>query len=219
MKNNKILYGLIGIVALVIVDVIIYLCVKEFTVAKWINIAGLNLSIIIFWAAGIMPDDGNKRFLANTRLSIVTIYSVLTFIISALFILIGIQNITLSIIVQIILLGVFIIFMATNTMANNDSININNVDKTNYNKILDMTKRIELIMNMIDNKDMYKKIEKTYDMVKNAKITLSGDSTQIDNDIMQAIGVLDANVQNKNIDMIDEQLNKINNLINRRNQM
>lgn len=219
MKNNKVLYGIIGIVALAIVNVVVFLSLKEYTTARWINIAGLNLSIIVFWAAGIITGDKSEKFLGYARFPIVAVYSVLTFIISALFILINVKSVTLSVIVQVILLGSFAIVMCTNTMANNASKNITNIDKANYNKVTDMAKRIELIMQSVDDREVYKKIEKAYDSVKNANVTLQEDSTQIDNDIMQAIGVLEVAVQSKNYDMAEEQVSKINNLIARRNQM
>ena len=219
MKNNKVLYGIIGIVALAIVNVVVFLSLKEYTTARWINIAGLNLSIIVFWGAGIITGDKSEKFLGYARFPIVAVYSVLTFIISALFILINVKSVTLSVIVQVILLGLFAIVMCTNTMANNVSRNITNIDKANYYKVNDMAKRIELIMQSVDDREVYKKIEKAYDSVKNANVTLQEDSTQIDNDIMQSIGVLEVAVQNKNTDMAEEQINKINNLIARRNQM
>lgn len=219
MKNNKVLYGIIGIVALAIVNVVVFLSLKEYTTARWINIAGLNLSIIVFWAAGIITGDKSEKFLGYARFPIVAVYSVLTFIISALFILINVKSVTLSVIVQVILLGLFAIVMCTNTMANNASKNITNIDKANYNKVTDMAKRIELIMQSVDDREVYKRIEKAYDSVKNANVTLQEDSTQIDNDIMQAIGVLEVAVQSKNYDMAEEQVSKINNLIARRNQM
>ena len=219
MKNNKVLYGIIGIVALAIVNVVVFLSLKEYTTARWINIAGLNLTIIVFWGAGIITGDKSEKFLGYARFPIVAVYSVLTFIISALFILINVKSVTLSVIVQVILLGLFAIVMCTNTMANNASKNITNIDKANYNKVTDMAKRIELIMQSVDDREVYKKIEKAYDSVKNANVTLQEDSTQIDNDIMQAIGVLEVAVQSKNYDMTEEQVSKINNLIARRNQM
>ena len=219
MKNNKVLYGIIGIVALAIVNVVVFLSLKEYTTARWINIAGLNLSIIVFWGAGIITGDKSEKFLGYARFPIVAVYSVLTFIISALFILINVKSVTLSVIVQVILLGLFAIVMCTNTMANNASKNITNIDKANYNKVTDMAKRIELIMQSVDDREFYKKIEKAYDSVKNANVTLQGDSTQIDNEIMQAIGVLEVVAQNKNYDMTEEQVNKINNLVAKRNQI
>lgn len=219
MKNNKVLYGIIGIISLAVVNIILFLCLKEYTTSRWINIIGLNLSIIIFWLAGIITGDENEKFLGYTRFPIVMTYSVLTFIISALFILINVNNNVLSIVVQIILLGIFVIVMCINTMANNVSRNVTNKDKANYNKISDMSKRIELIMHSVDNKEMYKKIEKAYDSLKNANLTLQEDSTQIDNDIMQAIGALEVAVQNNNYDMLEEQTKRIDNLVTKRNLM
>ena len=219
MKNNKILYGIIGIVALAMINLIIYISIKEYTIARWINIAGLNLSVIIFWGSGIVTSNRDEKFIEYFRLPIVLAYSSITFLLSIIFIIIGIKSIQVSLTMQIILLCIFIIAITINKMANNVSIEISRENKSSYNKIAEMTKKIEQIMNNIDDRDVYKKVEKMYDSVKNAKLTLSADSTQIDNDIIRDIGKLELNIQNKQYNIIDEQLTQINNYILKRNQM
>lgn len=219
MKNNKILYGIIGIVALAMINLIIYISIKEYTIARWINIAGLNLSVIIFWGSGIVTSNRDEKFIEYFRLPIVLAYSSITFLLSIIFIIIGIKSIQVSLTMQIILLCIFIIAITINKMANNVSIEISRENKSSYNKIAEMTKKIEQIMNNIDDRDVYKKVEKMYDSVKNAKLTLSADSTQIDNDIIREIGKLELNIQNKQYNIIDEQLTQINNYILKRNQM
>ena len=219
MKNNKILYAIIGIVALAMINVIIYISIKEYTIARWINIAGLNLSVIIFWGSGIVTSNRDEKFIEYFRLPIVLAYSSITFLLSIIFIIIGIKSIQVSLTMQIILLCIFIIAITINKMANNVSVEISRENKSSYNKIAEMTKKIEQIMNNIDDRDVYKKVEKMYDSVKNAKLTLSADSTQIDNDIIREIGKLELNIQNKQYNIIDEQLTQINNYILKRNQM
>ena len=219
MKNNKILYAIIGIVALAMINVIIYISIKEYTTARWINIAGLNLSVIIFWGSGIVTSNRDEKFIEYFRLPIVLAYSSITFLLSIIFIIIGIKSIQVSLTMQIILLCIFIIAITINKMANNVSIEISRENKSSYNKIAEMTKKIEQIMNNIDDRDVYKKVEKMYDSVTNAKLTLSADSTQIDNDIIREIGKLELNIQNKQYNIIDEQLTQINNYILKRNQM
>lgn len=219
MKNNKILYAIIGIVALAMINVIIYISIKEYTIARWINIAGLNLSVIIFLGAGIVTSNRDEKFIEYFRLPIVLAYSSITFLLSIIFIIIGIKSIQVSLTMQIILLCIFIIAITINKMANNVSIEISRENKSSYNKIAEMTKKIEQIMNNIDDRNVYKKVEKMYDSVKNAKLTLSADSTQIDNDIIREIGKLELNIQNKQYNIIDEQLTQINNYILKRNQM
>lgn len=219
MKNNKILYAIIGIVALAMINVIIYISIKEYTIARWINIAGLNLSVIIFWGSGIVTSNRDEKFIEYFRLPIVLAYSSITFLLSIIFIIIGIKSIQVSLTMQIILLCIFIIAITINKMANNVSVEISRENKSSYNKIAEMTKKIEQIMNNIDDRNVYKKVEKMYDSVKNAKLTLSADSTQIDNDIIREIGKLELNIQNKQYNIIDEQLTQINNYILKRNQM
>ena len=65
----------------------------------------------------------------------------------------------------------------------------------------------------------YKKVEKAYDDVRNSKININEDTTQIDNDIIQAIAIIEYNIKNGNVKLVDEQVNKIHNLVISRNQM
>ena len=62
MKNNKVLYGIIGAVLLIVVDLIVFLSLKTYTAARWINIVGLNLSIIVLWGASIVFGKKETHF-------------------------------------------------------------------------------------------------------------------------------------------------------------
>ena len=219
MKNNKVLYGIIGLVALVIVNLVVFISIKEFSTAIYINIAFLNISVLNLWFFSIMFGDKKEGFMNYTRLPMVSLYSVVTFILSALLVLINFQNVKVTIAIQVILLGIYIILLATNTMANNSARNSVAIDKNNYGKVNDMAKRLDLILKTVENREVYKKIEKAYDAVKNTKVTVNQDTTQVDNDILQSIGIIEYSVQNKNFDAIDEQVEKIKNAIIRRNEM
>lgn len=219
MKNNKVLYGIIGLVALVIVNLVVFISIKEFSTAIYINIAFLNISVLNLWFFSIMFGDKKEGFMNYTRLPMVSLYSVVTFILSALLVLINFQNVKVTIAIQVILLGIYVILFATNTMANNSARNSVAIDKNNYGKVNDMAKRLDLILKTVENREIYKKIEKAYDAVKNTKVTVNQDTTQVDNDILQSIGIIEYSVQNKNFDAIDEQVEKIKNAIIRRNEM
>ena len=219
MKNNKVLYGIIGLVALAIVNVVVFVSIKEYTTARWINIAFLNLSVIVLWFFSIMFGNKEEGFMNYSRLPIVSLYSGITFIVSALLIITNLQSVKATIVIQVILLGLFIIILATNTMANNSARASTVADKNNFSKVSDMTKRLDLILKTVEDRELYKKIEKAYDAVKNTRVTVKEDTTQIDNDILQAIGIIEYSVQNKNYEAIDEQVNKIKNAIIKRDAM
>lgn len=219
MKNNKVLYGIICLITLIIVNVVIFVSVKDFTIARLINIGFLNLSLIISLIFFVMVGKKETRFMNYFRFPIVGLYSTIAFIVSALFITFNLQNIAITIIVQIILLGIFIVIISLNTMANNTAKTSSQNDRIQYNKVEDMSRRLDFIIKTIDDRSIIKKLEKAYDDVKNSKLNILEDTTQIDNDILQSISIIEYNVQNKQYNSIDEQINKIHNLVIKRNMM
>lgn len=219
MKNNKILFGIIGIIALILVNVVVFVSVKDFTTARWINIGCLNLSVMVTLFFSIMFGKTEYKFMNYSRLPIVGSYSTITFIISTLFIICNLKNITITIVTQVILLGLFIIILASNTIANNSAETSLNEDKRKYNKVNDMCSRLDMILKTVTNKEVYKKIEKAYDDVKSSKVNINEDTTQVDNDILQAIAIIEYNIQNGAYNLLDVQVNKIHNLVIKRNQM
>lgn len=219
MKNNKVLFGIIGIVALIVVNVVVFTTVKDFSTARFINIGFLNLSVIIVLFFSIMFGKKEYQFMNYSRLPIVGIYFAVTFLISTLFIICNLKSVTVTIVIQIILIGLFIIAISSNTMANNSAEISLDKDKNNYSKVSDMSNRLNTILKSITDRDTYKKVEKAYDDVRNSKININEDTTQIDNDIVQAIAIIEYNIKNGNVKLVDEQVNKIHNLVISRNQM
>lgn len=219
MKNNKVLYGIICLVALIVTNVVVFVSVKDFTTARWINIGFLNLSIVISLIFSVMVGKKEYRFMNYSRFPIVALYSTITLIVSALFIAFNLKSVVVTIVVQIILLGLFIISISINTMSNNSAQETLKNDKQQFNKIDDMARRLETLLKTIDDRNLYKKIEKAYDDVKNSKLNIIEDTTQVDNDILQAISIIEYNVQNDNANSIDDQITQIHNLVIKRNMM
>ena len=219
MKNNKLLYCLIFIVSLLVTNTIVFVTNTEFTVAKWINIVFLNLAIIVLLLFSVMSDKKEYAFMSYFRLPIVATYSAITFILSALLIMFNMSNVTFTIVVQVLLLGLFVIAISLNTMSNNSAREDMQKDKTNYSKITDMSKKMEIILASIKDRDLYKKIEKAYDDIKNANVTTKSDTNQIDSELWQAIDMIQNNVQNSDTNVIDEQVSKIHDLTVQRNRM
>lgn len=49
MKNNKVVYSLILVVALLIINVVIFLSLQTYSASRILNIICLNVAIIILW--------------------------------------------------------------------------------------------------------------------------------------------------------------------------
>ncbi len=218
MKSNKFLYIIIGIVSLAIINLIFFLLIHEYTYSRYVNIAGANLSIIVLWLSGILnTKDESNVFLQYTKYPFVVGYSAITFIISILFILINKNNLNLSIVIQLILLGILIIFICFNKMANNSSIADNTHDKQNFAKIEDMSKSLYLILQEINDSKVYKKVEEAYDAIKNCKVNVKSEPIEIDNKLLHLIEKIQTNIDNNQISLVEENVKEIKSLINKRN--
>lgn len=219
MKNNKTLYGIIGVVILIVVNLILFLSLKDLSTARWINIIGLNLAIIIFWGASIITGSKETHFMQYSKFPIIIAYTAVTLIISAIFIFINLPSTTISIIVQVLLLAVFIIAMSINQMANNDSVEMAKKDNIKKDDIKSIAKELEIIMKTVDNRDLYKKLETAYDAINNAKINIHNDATLIDKEIMQSINEIEKHISTNNDSEIENEVSKIKKLILQRNEL
>lgn len=219
MKNNKVLFGIIGAIALAIVDLVVFTVIKNFTATRWINIVFLNFAVIVAWGSTFMLGNKENEYLNYSRLPIIAGYSGLAFALSVILLALNLKNVLFTIVPQLVLLGVFGVVFTTNTMTNNLVENSKNESKQNYSKIKDLANRLEVISKSVDDRNIAKKIEKAYDEVNSAKIKVEEDTTQVDNDILQSITMIEFYVQNKDFEKIDEQVNKIRSLVAKRNQM
>lgn len=218
MKSNKLLYSLVIIVALIVLNLIFFLTIKEYSVARYINIAGANLAIIVFFVAGIISSkDKNNEFLQYTKYPIVIIYSVITFIISILFILFHLKSVNISIVIQVILLAMLIIGVALVKMANNSIINNTNEQKKKTLKITEMSNQLYAFMQDTNSTKIYKILEEAYDEIKNCKINVTQDTSNIDSQIREMISKIKVDADKNDIDTLKVDVKEIRKLIGKRN--
>lgn len=126
MKKNRPLYILIGIVLLIIVNTVLYLSLNFYNTPRIINIVFLNVSIILYLLFTIISSEQGTAFFNYAKFPIVSLYTTLTFIISSLLIFFNTNSIKLVVIIQVILLGLFIILMCMDTIEKNNKDNLNN---------------------------------------------------------------------------------------------
>ena len=218
MKSNKLLYSLVIIVALIVLNLIFFFFLKEYSVARYINIAGANLAIIVFFVAGIISSkDKDNEFLQYTKYPIVIIYSVITFIISILFILFHLKSVNISIVIQVILLAMLIIGVALVKMANNSIINNTNEQKKKTLKITEMSNQLYAFMQDTSSTKIYKILEEAYDEIKNCKINVTQDTSNIDSQIREMISKMKVDADKNDIDTLKVDVKEIRKLIGKRN--
>lgn len=219
MKDNRIIKTLILVITLIGINLITFLTVNTYTTARVINIIFLNIAIIAFEIVILFNGKTKEnKFLNYSKIPLVSGYSVITFLVSFILMLINPVNLAITIVPHVIITGIFLILILTNQMADNST--EKSVDEMKY-KIMDtknFSNKLYTIMQGVQNRDLYRKIEKVYDASRSLKINIQSDSSYIDSEILKDIDELDKYVEENNIIEIDNCINRINkNFIKRNN--
>ena len=215
MKNNNILKIIITIILLAIIDSIVFLTVKEFDAARIINISVPNLVVICLLILSFKNNEGKYKFLEYSKITIIAIYTIITFILSITLIAVK-ANLTLTLISQILVTGISLILILTNQMSDNNI--IENTTKVNekVDNVKVITNKLKTILKLITDRDLYKKVEKVYDNARSLKVDVNN-SQDIDSEILTLIGMLDREIKMQHD--VTDLLNKINNKFIERNNL
>ena len=139
MKNNKVVYSLILVVALLIINVVIFLSLQTYSASRILNIICLNVAIIILWFfIFINLKEANNKYLNYTKIPIVLVYALLTIILSIILIIINPETVVSTVIIQVIIHGIFVISILTNKLADNttESLEKNQNNRVEYQNVL-----------------------------------------------------------------------------------
>ena len=215
MKNNNILKIIITVILLAIIDSIVFLTVKEFDAARIINISVLNLVVICLLILSFKNNEGKYKFLEYSKITIIAIYTIITFILSITLIAVK-ANLTLTLISQILVTGISLVLILTNQMSDNNI--IENTTKVNekVDNVKVITNKLKTILKLITDRDLYKKVEKVYDNARSLKVDVNN-SQDIDSEILTLIGMLDIEIKMQHD--VTDLLNKINNKFIERNNL
>ena len=215
MKNNNILKIIITIILLAIIDSIVFLTVKEFDAARIINISVLNLVVICLLILSFKNNEGKYKFLEYSKITIIAIYTIITFILSITLIAVK-ANLTLTLVSQILVTGISLVLILTNQMSDNNI--IENTTKVNekVDNVKVITNKLKTILKLITDRDLYKKVEKVYDNARSLKVDVNN-SQDIDSEILTLIGMLDREIKMQHD--VTDLLNKINNKFIERNNL
>ena len=219
MKNNKVLYGVICAILLVVVNLVVFISLQNYTAARWVNIVGLNLSIIILLVASIITGNKEIYFLKYSKFPIIISYFIITFIVSAILIIVNLESVTVSVVVQVILLALFASAMSVNKMTDNVSEESMKRDNNQKQDVKKLAKKLQMDMERVDDRDVYRKIESAYDAINNAKINITGNSSVIDEEIFNSIVKIEDLIASQNMNDIENETIRIKQLVTKRNEL
>lgn len=220
MKNNKVMSAIILISALIIVNVLIFMILQTYNASRIINIICLNISLVILWISIFTNFKNNDdKYINYFKLPIVIMYSIITIVASTLLIILNPNTVTSTIVIQILIHGIFAIILASNKMADNLTEKSLSTQKNKVDRTREISKQLSLILSEIDDDELFKKVEKIYDSSRSLKINTNIDSNEIDEKILNSIKSLKKAIEDNNLENVDNTLKDIKHNFLARNEL
>lgn len=176
----------------------------------WVAYAFIHISFVaIMLTAYVAMSSGKMTEITIPALSISVVYFFSTFVVGLFFIIASLESVKGCVVINVILLGLYLIVFLAIAMA--DDATSRNVETMQANRIYvkECTSNLKAIMERVNNKEIYKKIEKVYDFIQASPIKSDDQVMEYEIEVMRLIRVLEKNVEEQNAEEIEKTANSI----------
>lgn len=220
MKKINILWILLGSLFLVIFNVIFFLCSgTEHPISVWISYGSIHLAYLMLILTPSLSKKGeNPAVFGYPLFSISVIYFVTVLVIGVLFILIAPYDFRLTLIVQLIIAGIYAALLLGVLITNENTANHEEQRKENIRFIRELAAELQAMINETQNPDLKKKIETAYESVKYSSIKSDQSVAGLERELSDTIFLLERNIKEGNSEKASENAAKIITLTEERNR-
>lgn len=220
MNKKSILYILLDLVFLAVFNTVFFvLGGTEHPASVWISYGFIHFSYLMVLATPFLIRKSSSAAVFGFSLhSISTFYFFVEFIVGLVFIVVGSNSYKASLVVQVIIAGIYAVLLLSNLIANEhtaDSVE-RHEDEVSY--IKDASSRVKLLVGKASDKKANKEIEKAYDALHGSPTRSNYSVKEIEVSIMSKIEELESAVASQNTQKIQSVTNALISLVQERNQ-
>jgi hypothetical protein len=211
MKKTKIFWSLLDSIFLIVFNLYFFLLKDpDHVTSAWISYASIHFAYLMLLATpyyvrkGSTSDDyGRPIFLITTS------YFFLTLIVGVVFILISLESITVTLLIQITIAAVFAVLLLVNLIANEHT--ADNVEKREIELkyVKEASSKLNSILNQLSDKNHQKLVEKAYDLIRVSQVKSSNNVQSLEQEVFDQISVLEELIKNKRGEKVEETITKV----------
>ncbi len=165
----------------------------EHTASVWIAYAFIHFAYIMFIATPAFAGKSRNRAMFGFTISAISsLYFVVEFIVGLLFIIIGGNGYKASLIIQLLIAGIYAAFLISTLLANEHTAESVARQKAEVAYIKDAASRIKMLIGRYGDKNLDKQLEKAYDLLHSSPSRTISTVTAIEREILNKIASLEA---------------------------
>ncbi len=221
MKKKSVLWILLDLVFLIVFNVVFFvLGGKEHPASVWLSYGFIHFAYIMLLITPLLVRQSkNSAVLRFPIVSISAIYFIVAFIVGVVFIIIHPDSIKIALVVQVIIAGIYAVLLISNMIANEHTADSEEKHELELQYVKTASQKLKGIMDSIEDKKMYKKVEKLYDLLHSSQVKSDFSVKNIELEVFELIDVLGEQIGNNSFDEADNTIKKIEKSAKERNSL
>lgn len=165
--KKTVLYILLDLVFLVLFNTVFFLVGGiSHPASVWVSYGFIHFAYVMVLATPLLAKNGSNAFLFGATLrSISDVYFFVEFIVGVLFILVGAEHFKAALLTQLIIAGIYVLFLLTNMIANENTAEQVARQEEEVAYLKTAAARVKLLLRQLPDQKANKEIEKTYDLL------------------------------------------------------
>ncbi|MCD7865213.1 MAG: hypothetical protein LUG54_04220 [Clostridiales bacterium] len=219
MKKNMLVI-ILELILLIIFNVVFYMfggTVHPMSV--WVSYIFIHVAYVLMIVIPFLNPQGRDRVIFGLTSGVISaIYFLIEFVVGIAFIWLALLNVKVVFIIQLIILAIYLIILITNMLANEATAESVDRQQQEIQYIKEAAASIKSVMEDIEDKAVYKKVEKAYDLIKASPSKSNSRVADIEHSVMNEIENLRSAVAGGDSDAISASADKVYRLGSERNR-
>lgn len=197
MNKKSVLYLLLELVFLVVFNTVFFVAGgTEHPVSVWISYVFIHLAYLMVIITPILVRKSSSAAVFGFSLgSISSVYFFVEFIVGLIFIFIRSESYKSSLIVQIIIAGIYAILLISNLIANEKTADDVERHEAEVAYIKDASSKVRLLMDKMSDKKANREIERVYDLLHSSPSKSTASAKTIESEISDRVYDLESAVR------------------------
>lgn len=220
MNKKSILWILLDLVFLIVFNTVFFVAGgTSHSASVWIAYGFIHFSYLMVLATPfLIRKSSSSAIFGFSIYSISSTYFLVEFVVGVFFILMKQDSYKTSLIVQIVIAGLYAVILLSHLLANEHTADSVARHEAEVSYIKDAASKVKLLVGKLSDKKANKEIEKVYDALHASPTKSSYAVKEIEASIMDKIGELENAVTSQNLQKIPSIATTLISLVQERNQ-
>lgn len=167
MKKKAIFYVFLDLIFLLVFNISFFVISGvEHTLSVWLSYGFIHLSYLMVLLTPVLIRKSSSANLFRLSISAISAtYFFVEFIAGLVFIIIESESYKISLVVQVVIAGVYVVLLVSNLIANENTAESLEQHENEVSYIKNVASRVKILVEKVSDKNAKKEIEKTYDFL------------------------------------------------------